>query len=131
MRGPLGGHMLWSSRRGSQRHQRLHQWSEGGSFGTFLCARWLLCFAARSALEIALQAADDLGAKIGDRIDVRESRRGREIFKTTAETMRSAQIPEWVSSDPSKLSGSVLAEPAREQMPLEFNEQLVVEYYSR
>jgi ribosomal protein S4 len=25
----------------------------------------------------------------------------------------------------------VLAEPAREQMPLEFNEQLVVEYYSR
>ena len=28
-------------------------------------------------------------------------------------------------------SGSVLAEPAREQMPLEFNEQLVVEYYSR
>ena len=69
--------------------------------------------------------------KVGDRIEVRESRRGREIFKTTAETMRSAQVPEWVSSDPSKLSGSVLAEPAREQMPLEFNEQLVVEYYSR
>jgi small subunit ribosomal protein S4 len=69
--------------------------------------------------------------KVGDRIEVRESRRGREIFKTTAETMRGAQIPEWVTSDPSKLSGSVLAEPAREQMPLEFNEQLVVEYYSR
>ena len=69
--------------------------------------------------------------KPGDRVEVRESRRGREIFKTTAETMRGAQIPEWVTSDPSKLAGSVLAEPAREQMPLEFNEQLVVEYYSR
>ena len=69
--------------------------------------------------------------KVGDRIEVRESRRGREIFKVAAETMKSAQIPEWVSSDPAKMTGSVLSEPAREQMPLEFNEQLVVEYYSR
>jgi small subunit ribosomal protein S4 len=69
--------------------------------------------------------------KVGDRIEVRDSRRGREYFKIAAETMKSAQIPEWVSADPTKLSGSVLAEPAREQMPLEFNEQLVVEYYSR
>ena len=71
------------------------------------------------------------GVKVGDKVEVRETRRGREIFKTTAETMKSAQVPEWVSSDASKLSGTVLAEPAREQMPLEFNEQLVVEYYSR
>ena len=71
------------------------------------------------------------GTKVGDRIEVREGRRGREFFQTAAETIRSAQIPEWVSVDPTKLSGTVLAEPAREQMPLEFNEQLVVEYYSR
>jgi len=71
------------------------------------------------------------GTKVGDRIEVREGRRGREIFKTAAETMKSAAIPEWVSIDAAKLAGSVLAEPAREQMPLEFNEQLVVEYYSR
>jgi small subunit ribosomal protein S4 len=71
------------------------------------------------------------GTKVGDRIEVRESRRGREYFKTAPETMRAAQVPEWLSSDPSTLSGTVLAEPAREQMPLEFNEQLVVEYYSR
>ncbi|MCA1587293.1 MAG: 30S ribosomal protein S4 [Chloroflexi bacterium] len=71
------------------------------------------------------------GTKVGDRIEVREGRRGREFFQTAAETIRSAQIPEWVSVDPNKLSGTILAEPAREQMPLEFNEQLVVEYYSR
>jgi small subunit ribosomal protein S4 len=71
------------------------------------------------------------GTKVGDRIEVRESRRGREHFKTTAETIKSAQVPEWVSVDATKLSGSVLSEPTREQMPLEFNEQLVVEYYSR
>jgi small subunit ribosomal protein S4 len=71
------------------------------------------------------------GTKVGDRIEVRETRRGREHFKTTADTIKSAQIPEWVSVDATKLAGTVLAEPAREQMPLEFNEQLVVEYYSR
>jgi small subunit ribosomal protein S4 len=66
-----------------------------------------------------------------DRIEVREGRRNREYFKTAAEIMKAAQIPDWVSVDPAKLSGTVLQEPAREQMPLEFNEQLVVEYYSR
>ena len=72
------------------------------------------------------------GTKVGrpDR-GPRELGEGREHFKTTAETIKSAQIPEWVSVDATKLSGTVLAEPAREQMPLEFNEQLVVEYYSR
>ncbi len=69
--------------------------------------------------------------KVGDRVEVRESRRGREIFKVVAETVKSAQIPDWVSVDGKQLAGSVLAEPAREQMPPEFNEQLVVEYYSR
>ncbi len=69
--------------------------------------------------------------KVGDRIEVRESRRGREVFKVAAENMRSAQVPEWVSVDASKLSGSVLDEPSRDQMPAEFNEQLVVEFYSR
>ncbi|HEX2141606.1 MAG TPA: 30S ribosomal protein S4 [Candidatus Limnocylindria bacterium] len=70
-------------------------------------------------------------AKVGDSIEVRESRRGRELFKTVGETMKAAQIPDWVSVDPARLSGSVLAEPTREQMPMEFNEQLVVEFYSR
>jgi small subunit ribosomal protein S4 len=71
------------------------------------------------------------GTKTGDRIEVRESRRGREYFKTAAETIKGAQIPDWVSVDAAKLAGSVLSEPAREQMPMEFNEQLVVEFYSR
>jgi small subunit ribosomal protein S4 len=69
--------------------------------------------------------------KAGDKIEVRESRRGREYFKSASETVKAAQIPDWVSVDAAKLSGSILTEPVREQMPLEFNEQLVVEYYSR
>ncbi len=36
-----------------------------------------------------------------------------------------------MSVDADKLAGTVTALPTRDQMPLELNEQLVVEYYSR
>ena len=71
------------------------------------------------------------GTSVGDRIEVRESRRGREFFTLARETMRAARVPEWLSTDPERLSATVVSEPIREQMPVEFNEQLVVEFYSR
>jgi small subunit ribosomal protein S4 len=69
--------------------------------------------------------------KPGDRIEVRESRRTREPFKLARESLRSHQAPEWLSVDAATLSGSVSASPSRDQMPLDLNEQLVVEFYSR
>jgi small subunit ribosomal protein S4 len=69
--------------------------------------------------------------KPGDRVEVRESRRGREAFKVIKETVRSHQAPEWLSLDAAKLAGSVASIPRRDQMPLDLSEQLVVEYYSR
>jgi small subunit ribosomal protein S4 len=69
--------------------------------------------------------------KVGDRIEVRASHHERELFKTVKLTLASHQAPEWLSLDAGKLAGSVLALPRRDQMPLDFNEQLVVEYYSR
>ena len=67
----------------------------------------------------------------GDRVEVRESHRSRDPFKTAKETLRSHQAPEWVSVDPATLSGAVVAPPRRDQMPADLNEHLVVEYYSR
>jgi small subunit ribosomal protein S4 len=67
----------------------------------------------------------------GDRIEVRENRREREPFKIAKETLRSHQAPEWLSLEPARLAGSVLSLPRRDQMPLDLNEQLVVEFYSR
>ena len=67
----------------------------------------------------------------GDRIEVRESRRGREPFKVAKETLRNHQAPEWLSIDAASLSGTITTPPSRDQMPLDLNEQLVVEYYSR
>ena len=69
--------------------------------------------------------------KIGDKIAVREAHREREIFKVVKETLRAHQPQDWLILDAANLAGSVIAMPRRDQMPLEFNEQLVVEYYSR
>ena len=67
----------------------------------------------------------------GDRIEVREASRKTEYFKTVKEVIGGAQKPDWVEVDTDKLAGAVTAMPTRDQMPLELNEQLVVEYYSR
>ena len=69
--------------------------------------------------------------KPGDRVEVRESHRSREPFKVAKETLRSHQPPEWLTIDAAKLAGAIVDQPRRDQMPLDLNEQLVVEYYSR
>ena len=69
--------------------------------------------------------------KPGDKIEVREGRRAREPFKLAKETLKNHQAPEWLSIDAATLSGTVADFPRRDQMPLDLNEQLVVEYYSR
>lgn len=42
-----------------------------------------------------------------------------------------AAPPEWLATNRTKKEVSVKALPTREQMPMEINEQLIVEYYSR
>jgi small subunit ribosomal protein S4 len=67
----------------------------------------------------------------GDKVEVRETRRGREPFKIAKETLRNHQAPEWLAIDAANLAGTIADLPRRDQMPLDLNEQLVVEYYSR
>jgi small subunit ribosomal protein S4 len=67
----------------------------------------------------------------GDRIEVRASSRKTEYFKQLKDAIGGAQKPDWVNVDADKLVGTVTTMPTRDQMPLELNEQLVVEYYSR
>jgi small subunit ribosomal protein S4 len=69
--------------------------------------------------------------KPGDRVEVRQTRTSRDPFKTAKETLRSHQGPEWLSVDAATLAGTVAELPRRDQMPLDLNEQLVVEFYSR
>ncbi len=69
--------------------------------------------------------------KPGDEISLRPGRAELTPFKEAAETLKSATTQEWLRVDASKLTGHVVAVPRRDQMPGDFNEQLVVEFYSR
>jgi small subunit ribosomal protein S4 len=67
----------------------------------------------------------------GDRVEVSSTSRKTGHFKTLADALRGAQRPDWLNVDADKLTGSVTSLPRRDQMPLDLNEQLVVEFYSR
>jgi small subunit ribosomal protein S4 len=67
----------------------------------------------------------------GDVVAVRETSVKSEYFKNVKDALRGATRPDWLNVDADKYAGNVSALPRRDQMPLELNEQLVVEYYSR
>jgi small subunit ribosomal protein S4 len=66
-----------------------------------------------------------------DTIVVREGSRKRTYFKERAQLLDEGAVPHWLSLDPGSMAGRVLQLPAREDIPADLKEQLVVEYYSR
>lgn len=67
-----------------------------------------------------------------DVIAVREQSRDREYFKVVLETAGSVEAPDWISRDIQNLSGRIINAPTPDQIERPpFNEQLVVEFYSR
>ncbi len=71
--------------------------------------------------------------KVGDELTVRIQSRSRTYFKDldASGILRKKGIPEWLSLDPTALSGRILRLPERGELDLAVNEQLVVELYSR
>ncbi|MBU1879474.1 MAG: 30S ribosomal protein S4, partial [Chloroflexi bacterium] len=68
---------------------------------------------------------------VGDVIQVRETSRGNTYFKDHAKSLGRRTTPPWLTLDPKTLEGRVTALPARSDVDITLNEQLVVEYYSR
>lgn len=67
----------------------------------------------------------------GDTVSVRPESRRRTYFKGLSEDMDDRRVPRWLAVDPAQLSAKVLHLPAREDIDVTLNEQLIVEYYSR
>jgi small subunit ribosomal protein S4 len=68
----------------------------------------------------------------GDVIGVRPESRSREYFSTIGEVLATKQAPDWLTVTTNDLSGRVNNLPTRDQMEIPaFNENLIVEYYSR
>jgi small subunit ribosomal protein S4 len=69
--------------------------------------------------------------KPGDIIQVRENSKKLETIHSSLKRIRENTIMPWLSIDKATLTGTFLRVPERTDIPLEANEQLVVELYSK
>lgn len=67
----------------------------------------------------------------GDVVAVRLTSRQKAIFKEVALDLEHRAAPDWLSRDDTSMSGRMMALPERGDIDVTFDEQLIVEYYSR
>jgi small subunit ribosomal protein S4 len=61
----------------------------------------------------------------------REKSRNTDIIRDSMEQLGQKQIPEWLHVDPNDMRGVVQVVPRREDITMPFQEQLIVELYSK
>lgn len=69
--------------------------------------------------------------KPGDVVAVREKSRGQLRIKAALEYAQQKDLPEWLDRNAGELSGVLKFLPERSDLPAEYNEQKVVELYSK
>jgi len=69
--------------------------------------------------------------KAGDEIKVREKSRQLEAIHSSMKKIREGKMMPWLSLDKAAMSGTVLEIPARDAIPANVNEKLIVELYSK
>ena len=69
--------------------------------------------------------------RVGDVISVSESSRKSERIKQLIESMESKNAPKWLEVNKTDCTAKVVALPARDDIEQSFNEQLIVELYSK
>ncbi len=67
--------------------------------------------------------------KLGDIVQIREGSKNKKIFENLIEKLKDYSIPSWVTFDPAKLEGKILAKPKNIETFLDLN--AVLEFYSR
>lgn len=67
----------------------------------------------------------------GDRVTVAEASRNLQIISEAVAALPRRGLPAWLDLDASKFEGTFRAFPAREEISLPVQEQLVVEFYSK
>lgn len=68
--------------------------------------------------------------KVGDEITLREKSRQNELFKANVEASALSELP-YLTKSEDKFSGVLSRLPEREEVPIEINDALVVEFYSK
>ncbi|MEX2671933.1 MAG: 30S ribosomal protein S4 [Phycisphaeraceae bacterium] len=65
--------------------------------------------------------------KIGDEITVKE--KTHKLIREQLESQPGHEVPSWLSFNPSNLTGNVVGDPTRDQVPFDVNMNLIVEFY--
>ncbi|MBI2299260.1 MAG: 30S ribosomal protein S4 [Armatimonadetes bacterium] len=68
--------------------------------------------------------------QVGDHVGVREKSRSLRVILDAME-MRGNVLPPYLALSPAQREGELITEPLREDIPINVNERLVIEYYSR
>ena len=72
-----------------------------------------------------------LSVKVGDVIAVKESSRDMTVVKALLESLATKITPKWLDVNKENGTAKVVALPTREDIDFDFNEQLIVELYSK
>jgi small subunit ribosomal protein S4 len=69
---------------------------------------------------------------VGDVIVLKATKKEKSYFKNLLETLKNKKdVPHWLELDADKLTGKVVALPNREDVGVQVDAQMVVEYYSK
>ena len=69
--------------------------------------------------------------KAGDVVALANGSRSSEKFKGLIEGLEKVTFPKWLEVNKEAVSAKVLSLPTREEIDVDFNEQLIVEFYSK
>ena len=69
--------------------------------------------------------------RVGDEVKVMDNFRNSPKCKALAEAMATKNAPKWLETNKENLSAKVVAMPERDDIDFPFNEQLIVELYSK
>jgi small subunit ribosomal protein S4 len=72
-----------------------------------------------------------LNVKPGDVLQIRDRKHSRDLVQQWLTEEEGRVVPQWLSADPANFRGEVKALPAREDVSIQLNEQLIVEFCSR
>ena len=72
-----------------------------------------------------------ISVKVGDVIAVKEASRDLTVIKALIEGAASKLTPKWLEVNKENATAKVVALPARDDIDFDFNEQLIVELYSK
>lgn len=67
----------------------------------------------------------------GDVVEVREKSRALSVIAESVSSVERRGVPAWVEVDHAKFSGKVIGVPARDEIAIPVQEQLIVELYSK